>query len=171
MAEALQLPDHPDQTLAFKEAMRHLAGAVSVITVGDGESRTGFTATSVNSFSVEPPTLLVCVNLNASSWPLIMRTGGFTVNLLSQQDVAVADRFSGLGGVTGEGRYADAEWTSATGGYGLASALAVIDCELDEAIERYSHAILLGRVRSVTTRTEKTPLLYWHKTYRSLGLS
>ncbi|KAF5888299.1 flavin reductase, partial [Rhizobium sp. PEPV16] len=30
----------------FKLSMRHLAGAVSVITVGDGQDRTGFTATS-----------------------------------------------------------------------------------------------------------------------------
>ena len=46
----------------FKLSMRHLAGAVSVITVGDGEDRTGFTATSVSSFSAERPSVIVSVS-------------------------------------------------------------------------------------------------------------
>ncbi|WP_423065191.1 flavin reductase [Devosia sp. CN2-171] len=41
--------------------MRHLAAAVSVVTTGRGEQRTGFTATSVTSLSREPPALLVCL--------------------------------------------------------------------------------------------------------------
>lgn len=57
----------PEEVTAFKTAMRHLAGAVAVITTGAGEARTGFTATSVSSFSMEPPTLIVCLNRTSSS--------------------------------------------------------------------------------------------------------
>lgn len=52
----------------FKLSMRHLAGAVSVITVGDGRHRTGFTATSVSSLSAELPSVIVSVNPASSSW-------------------------------------------------------------------------------------------------------
>ena len=61
----------------FKDSMRHLAGAVSVITVGRGEDRTGFTATSVSSLSIEPPSILVSLNRSSSSWPVLQRYGTF----------------------------------------------------------------------------------------------
>ena len=54
----------------FRDAMRQLAGGVSIITVGRGKDITGMTVTSVSSLSVEPPTLIVSVNRQASSWPL-----------------------------------------------------------------------------------------------------
>ncbi len=52
----------------FRKAMRHCAGAVALVTVGreDG-GRTGLTATAVCSLSDDPPSLLVCVNRNASA--------------------------------------------------------------------------------------------------------
>jgi flavin reductase (DIM6/NTAB) family NADH-FMN oxidoreductase RutF len=54
----------PQEAMAFKGAMRHLAAAVSVVTTGRGEQRTGFTASSVTSLSMDPPALLVCLNRN-----------------------------------------------------------------------------------------------------------
>src|SRR6218665_2482811 len=152
----------PEDVAAFKTAMRHLAGAVAVITTGSGETRTGFTATSVSSFSMEPP-LVVCLNRGSSSWPIVQAHGGFCVNLLAHDQSHVADRFAGRGGATGAGRYEGAAWQQqASGSLGLAGALVTIDCTLDEAIERHSHAILLGRVNAVTARGDAEPLLYWH---------
>jgi hypothetical protein len=59
----------------FKDAMRHLVGGVSVITAGAGEARTGLTVTSAISLSLDPPTMLVCVNRNASAWPVTSASG------------------------------------------------------------------------------------------------
>ncbi|CDP51461.1 4-hydroxyphenylacetate 3-monooxygenase, reductase component [Devosia sp. DBB001] len=164
-------PPIPDQeTAAFKTAMRHLAGAVAVITTGSGEERTGFTATSVSSFSMEPPTLIVCLNRASSSWPIVQNHGGFCVNLLAHEQSHVADRFAGRGGIKGTGRYEGATWQQQpSGSLGLDGALVSIDCTLDEAIERHSHAILLGRVNAVTARGDAEPLLYWHGAYRLLS--
>ena len=44
---------------------RH-AGAISVVTVGDEQERTGFVATSVSSFSAEPPRLILCIDRSSS---------------------------------------------------------------------------------------------------------
>lgn len=160
----------PEEVAAFKTAMRHLAGAVAVITTGSGEARTGFTATSVSSFSMEPPTLVVCLNRGSSSWPIVQNHGGFCVNLLAHDQSHIADRFAGRGGATGAGRYEGASWQQQpSGSLGLAGALVTIDCTLDEAIERHSHAILLGRVNAVTARGDAEPLLYWHGAYRLLS--
>jgi flavin reductase (DIM6/NTAB) family NADH-FMN oxidoreductase RutF len=154
----------------FKNAMRHLAGAVSVITVGQGEDRTGFTATSVSSLSVDPPSILVSLNRGSSSWPTIQRWGNFCVNMLAHDQQHVADRFAGRGGVKGTQRYEGAQWHElVTGTLGLADALASLDCELEEAIDRHSHAILIGRVRAITVRPNVEPLLYWHGGYRHIA--
>ncbi|HEV7834506.1 MAG TPA: flavin reductase family protein, partial [Caballeronia sp.] len=59
----------------FRSAMRHLAGGVSVITVGRGKDITGMTVTSVSSLSVDPPALIVSINRDSSSWPLLKRHG------------------------------------------------------------------------------------------------
>ena len=153
----------------FKQAMRHLAGAVSVITVGHGEERTGFTATSVTSFSAEPPSILVCLNRSSSSWPALQRHGSFCVNVLSHEQRHVAERFAGAKGARGIARYEGALWQPlVTGALALSDALTVIDCELDEAIDRHSHSIIIGRVRAVVSRPNTQPLIYWHGAYREL---
>jgi flavin reductase (DIM6/NTAB) family NADH-FMN oxidoreductase RutF len=79
----------------FRGAMRHLTGGVSVITAGRGKDITGMTVTSVTSLSVDPPTLLVSINRDASSFPLIRRHGAFGVNILNADQLDVAERFAG----------------------------------------------------------------------------
>ncbi|MBZ9654858.1 flavin reductase family protein [Phyllobacterium sp. 2063] len=159
----------PVETGLFKDAMRHLAGAVSVITVGRGSDRSGFTATSVSSLAIDPPSLVVCLNRVSSSWQVLQRHGSFCVNVLAHDQQHVADSFAGRGGLKGVERYQDAQWQElATGTLALADALTVFDCELDDVIERHSHAILVGKVRAITLRQQVEPLLYWHGAYRHI---
>lgn len=135
---------------ALKAAMRQMSGGVSVITAGVGDERTGATVTSATALSVDPPTMIVSINRSSSSWPVISRYRHFCVNILSAEQQDVADRFAGKGGLKGIERYDGAEWfTLASGASVLRGALAGIDCEVDEVIERHSHAIILGRVVSI----------------------
>jgi len=158
------------ESAAFRNAMRHLAGAVSVITVGRGDERTGFTATSVSSLSADASSIIVSLNRSSSSWSVVQRCRSFCVNILADDQRPIADNFAGKGGVKGVDRYDGAIWRElATGTPALADGLAVLDCELEDAIIRHSHAILIGRVRAVSLRGEAKPLLYWHGAYRQLS--
>jgi flavin reductase (DIM6/NTAB) family NADH-FMN oxidoreductase RutF len=144
----------------LRDAMRQVAGGVSVVTVGEGEDRTGLTVTSAVSLSIDPPTMIVCVNRSASSWPLFQRYGHFCVNVLAAHHQPVADRFAGRHGVKGARRYEGVRWERlATGAPALADAVAAIDCAIEEAIERHSHAILIGAVRALRIRGGE-PLIY-----------
>jgi len=150
----------------FRGAMRALAGGVSVISVGRGKDISGMTVTSVTSLSVEPATLLVSVNRQSSSWPLLQRYGAFGVNILTAEQLDVAERFAGKGGLKGAERFAGAQWvTRATGVPLLVGSLASIDCDVEEVIERHSHAIVIGRVRDVITSVPTTALTYWEGQY------
>ena len=151
---------------SFRDALRELSGGVSVITVGVGNDRSGMTATSVSALSLNPPTLIVCVNKDSSTWPLLLRYRSFGVNVLHAGHEEIADRFSGRSGAKGEQRYGEDQWiTLETGASLLADALAAIDCELDEAIDRHSHAIVIGRVKAIRTGTAAEALVYWRGRY------
>jgi flavin reductase (DIM6/NTAB) family NADH-FMN oxidoreductase RutF len=167
---------HPPVTNdGFRGAMRHLAGAVSIVTAGLGTERNGLTATSVVSLSADPPTMLVCVNRSASAWPLLVRHGHFGVNVLAASQQPIADRFAGRNGEKGAARFEGARWIQlASGAPILADALVAFDCELEERIDRHSHAILIGRVRALhgvggTGGAPGTdPLLYWRGAYGAI---
>ncbi|ABS66461.1 flavin reductase domain protein FMN-binding [Xanthobacter versatilis] len=163
-------PELPDASLAFRAAMRKLAGAVSVLTVGTGDERTGLTATSVTSLSVEPPTLLIAVNRGSSSFAPLLKERSFAINVLRPHHQPIADQFAGKGGLKGPARYQGADWTKLeTGAPVLADALAAFDCELEDAIERHSHVIVIGRVVASRITESAQPLLYWAGGYRGLA--
>ncbi len=155
---------------AFKLSMRHLAGAVSVITVGECEDRTGFTATSVSSLSADQPSVIVSLNRGSSSWPVVERYRRFCVNVLAADQQHIAQAFAGFDGRRGNERYRDAQWYSlSTGTSALKDALTVLDCELETVLNHHSHAILIGRVCAIETREDVEPLLYWRGDYRRLS--
>jgi flavin reductase (DIM6/NTAB) family NADH-FMN oxidoreductase RutF len=150
----------------FRSAMRHLAGGVSVITAGRGNDITGMTVTSVSSLSVDPPTLIVSINRDSSSWPPLKRHGVFGVNILTADQLDIAERFTGKDGLKGADRFAGAEWmTRASGVPLLVGALAAVDCEVEEIVERHSHAIVIGRVLDMQISTRTAALAYWQGQY------
>ncbi|MGH6641395.1 MAG: flavin reductase family protein [Bradyrhizobium sp.] len=151
---------------AFRGAMRQLTGGVSVITAGRGKDISGMTVTSVSSLSVDPPALIVSVNRGASSWPLLKRYGSFGVNILTSDQIDIAERFAGKDGLKGAERFAGAEWTTRSSGVPLlVGALAAIDCEVEEIVERHSHAIVIGRVLDLQLSTRTAALAYWQGQY------
>src|SRR5450755_1649285 len=99
--------DRAASSTDFRAAMRQLTGGVSVITVGRGKDITGMTVTSVSSLSVEPPALIVSINRESSSWPLLKRYGSFGVNILTADQLDIAERFTCKGGLKG-----CAQWTT-----------------------------------------------------------
>ncbi|MEI2301861.1 flavin reductase family protein [Ensifer sp. MJa1] len=148
--------------------MRNFSGGVSVITAGVGDERTGATVTSATALSVEPPTMIVNINRTSSTWPVIERHRHFCVNVLSNEQQAIAERFAGSGGAKGVARYEGAEWFRlVSGASALSGALAAIDCEVEEIIERHSHAIILGRVVAIATGAGE-PIVYHNGSYGGL---
>jgi len=154
---------------AFRGVFASVAGAVSVLSVGEGDDRTGLTATSVSAFSAEPPSVVINVNTSSSSWPAIQKYGRFCINVLARNQEVVAQNFSGQGGRSGPARYEGADWTTLTSGAPvLNGAIANVDCVLDEAIIRYSHAIVIGRIVALRTGDVHLPLLYWRRGFHGL---
>jgi len=163
-------PDHDVTAADFRDAMRHLVGGVSVITVGRGQDISGMTVSSVSSLAIEPPSLIVSINRTSSSWPLLVRDGVFGVNILNADQLDIAERFTGKDGAKGRDRFRGAVWTTArTGVPLLVDALVAADCEVEEIIERHSHGIVIGRVRDLIVSSHTAALAYWQGQYVSTG--
>ncbi len=149
----------------FRSVMRRLAGGVVVITAGRGEDITGMTVTSLTSLSANPPRLLVSINRQASSFPLIERYRTFGVNILGSEQQALADRFSN-GRLKGRQRFEGVAWAAgASGAPLLTEALAAVECQAEEIIDRYSHAIIVGRLLSMELSHRLSGLVYWNGKY------
>jgi flavin reductase (DIM6/NTAB) family NADH-FMN oxidoreductase RutF len=156
----------------FRDAMRQLASGVCIVTLGAGDERTGLTATSVSSLSAEPPTLIVCVNRASSSYTGLTGSGVFAVNVLAADQREFAERFAGDSGLKGAERYQGGSWRALPSGVScLADSVAVFDCEVDERIERHTHAIVIGRVQRVLLGAASGALVYWRGAYDQVGWS
>ncbi|KPF45115.1 flavin reductase family protein [Rhizobium sp. AAP43] len=136
--------------LLLKAALRQLTGGVTILTTGSDAQRTGATVTSATALSVHPPRMLVSLNKSSSTWPVLQMSGTFAINIAGTRHRQLADQFAGLGGLKGADRYNGGSWTRLISGARiLEDAVAAIDCELEEAIERYSHVLVIGRVLAI----------------------
>ncbi len=151
-------------------AMRALVGNCSILTVGQGDDRSGLVITSGISLSAEPAKLLACINRESSSWPLIEKYRNFGWSSLGADHRKVAEQFSGFGGIKGIDRYAGCEWdTAVTGALLLRDAPAAFDCEVEDLIEHGTHSIVIGRVLAVRTTPNQGALTYWKQGFQSLA--
>jgi flavin reductase len=155
-------PDH------FKLGMRRLAAGVSLITTVNGGARHGLVATAVNSVTADPPTLLVCINKNASAHNHVAEAGLLCVNILADEHEAIAGRFSSS--VDREKRFDEGEWREiVTGAPALVNSLVSFDCEVRQVVPYQSHSIFLAEIVGVELWSETvSPLLYLDGKYRYL---
>lgn len=135
----------------FTQGIQCLASGVTVVTSGDTHGqRFGLTSTEVCALSVEPPTLVVCIQRDDPLGRQLPRTQRFCVNLLSHRQGDVADAFDGTGNPR-EDRFAHGRWdVGMTGSPVLADALASFECDVDLLYAYPKHLIVVGRVRSTT---------------------
>lgn len=161
---------HPEiDPQSLKAALRQLAGGVTIITTGSGTDRTGATVTSATALSMHPPRMLVSLNKTSSTWPVLQRYGSFGINIAGARHQQVANQFAGLGGLKGPDRYNGASWTSLISGAPLLEdAVSAIDCEVEEAIERHSHVLVIGRVLGIRSG-DGVSLAYVNGGYHALG--
>ena len=163
MSEELQT------ALALREGLRRLAKAVVVITCQHGGARFAMTATAVSELSMEPPSLLICVNRAASLHTPLAAKAGFCVNILHRAHAEISALCSGK--AKGEARFALGRWhTEASGTPYLADAQASFLCRNEQRLDYGTHCIVIGRVEKVLIHGSVDPLVYVDGTYSRVCL-
>lgn len=143
----------------LRAGLRRLGKAVVVITAWHEGQRWAMTATAVSELSMDPPSLLVCVNKAASLHAPLTAGAHFCVNILHADHLAISQTCSGK--IKGEERFAQGRWGSgACGTPHLCDAQASIFCEYETHIEYGTHAVVIGAVKEVQISGEVDPLIY-----------
>lgn len=169
-------PAHPPADSGgarFKQGMRALSGGVTVIgAYGPDGAPVAMTATAVTSLSAEPPSLLLCVNRNASIASSLARHRRFSVNVLTADQVDVAKAFGGQLDVRGTGRFAYGDWRRMddTQVPVLLGSRVTFECEVSHVHDWATHHIVIGTVIEVHfSQVPTKSLVYADGKYHAVG--
>jgi flavin reductase (DIM6/NTAB) family NADH-FMN oxidoreductase RutF len=148
----------------FRAAMRRHPAAVTIVTAADDRRHHGMTATAVTSLSLEPPSLIVCVNRITLLHDILVSARRFCVNLLGSGQAHLSGAFSGS--VPPEKRFELGAWQRTTEGIDfLEDAQANIFCRRVAVVPYGTHAIFIGEVECVRLSSPVAPLIYHDAAY------
>lgn len=152
----------------FRKAMRTMTSAVSIVSTARDDRRFGMTATAVCSLSMQPPTLLVCINQSSSLHHPLLSEGRFCINILHADQDELARTFSRQ---QIENRFARGGWQADEAGVPfLTDAQANVFCAVEQTYRHRTHSIVIGEVYRVAVRDRVHPLLYQDGRY-TVGLA
>jgi flavin reductase (DIM6/NTAB) family NADH-FMN oxidoreductase RutF len=137
---------------------KQISHGVYVIGVSDGEHQNAFTAAWVMQVSFDPLLLAISINPEHYSYQLLKAGGICTVNVLGQDQYALAEHFgrSGL-----KNKMAGFQWQRAqTGAPVLTDGLAYFDCEVSHYTDAGDHKIAICKVIAAAKLNQGRPLLY-----------
>jgi flavin reductase (DIM6/NTAB) family NADH-FMN oxidoreductase RutF len=143
--------------------MRRFTSTVTVITTGRAGQRHGMTATAVSSVSLDPPSLLICVNRSGRLFEMMENSQRFCVNVLHAEHVAVSHVFAEPNSAD---RFAQGVWeTNEQGIPYLRDAQVAIFCVKSLAVPYGSHSVFFGNAEDIKIREDISPLLYQNGAY------
>jgi flavin reductase (DIM6/NTAB) family NADH-FMN oxidoreductase RutF len=148
---------------AFRAAMRRIASTVNVITVCVAERPMGITATAMSSLSLDPPSLLICINQAAAMHASLGDVSHFCVNVLHRSQVAIARMFADRSQL--ELRFAEGWHLDCDRPPRLVDAQAAILCRRIDHHRFGTHSIFIGQVEEVVARDDVDPLVYLNGAY------
>ncbi|MGA1761935.1 MAG: flavin reductase family protein [Gammaproteobacteria bacterium] len=142
----------------FLESMRNLAASVSIVSAQSQQKKNfAMTVSSVTSLSVDPPSLLVCVNKEASIHNILKIGSQFAVNILTKDHIEIANVCSSKD--KEDQRFHFDNWELDNPPY-IQDAQANIFCKVDKVFDYHTHSIVVGSVKSVLNKKSFNTLMY-----------
>ncbi|MDO8843499.1 flavin reductase family protein [Methylicorpusculum sp.] len=144
-------------TTKLADLFKLISHGVYVIGVCDGNNINAFTAAWVMQVSFDPPMLAFSINPQHTSYQLLRASGVCSVNVLSDQQMALAERF----GSSGKDKMSGIDWqTAVTGAPILPETLAFFDCEVSSYADAGDHQVVVCRVVDAQDKNPGRPMLY-----------
>lgn len=153
--------------VSFRRCLGKFVTGVTVVTTRMEDKIHGMTANSFTSVSLSPPLILFCVSHGTRTLEMIRQSGVFAVNILSESQAAVSERFAGMLPEDSD-RFEGLEIGSGThtGCPIIDGALATLECRLTASYPGGDHEIMLAEVIHVEQWEDPgKPLLYFASNY------
>ena len=146
----------------FLEMMRNLAYPVCIASASFDNNRYAITVSSVTSVSLDPKSLLVCINKNSSLTKAVRTGGKLNINFLSPAQQEIASICSSK--ESADGRFDNDLWEVDVNDQPfLKKSNAVAFCEIANIVDYGTHRVVILAVDKVVSSVncEHGPLLYY----------
>jgi flavin reductase (DIM6/NTAB) family NADH-FMN oxidoreductase RutF len=156
----------PVDDASFRLALSQFATGVTVVLTRDAAGApAGLTVNAFTSVSLDPPLVLICVDVRSDAHDPIAAAGIFGVSVLSETQEDVSRRFAWRGADKFEGVVLE---HGTTGALLVPGAVAHLECALVAAHPAGDHTIFVGEVQQLRVAAGR-PLLYHRGGYRRLS--
>ena len=146
----------------YRSVIGRFATGVCVVTVEGPEGPVGMTANAVCSVSLEPLLLLVCFDTGARTLGLVRGTSRFGVNVLGEEQQALASLFASK--LPETEKFAGVPHRLHDGVPVIEGALAWLGCDLTDLVPAGDHVIGIGAV-DVAEAGDGEPLVWYRGGY------
>jgi flavin reductase (DIM6/NTAB) family NADH-FMN oxidoreductase RutF len=150
----------------FRGLMSHWATGVSLITCATDEGPVGCTVNALTSLSLDPPRLLVCLDLTARTLEHLRSAGRFCVNMLGAEQHGLSRRFASRSSTQAE-KFDGVPFRFDQGTILLEGCLATLVCDVVEEIVHGDHAIVVGEFVQGEA-LEGEPLIFFRSEFGTL---
>jgi 3-hydroxy-9,10-secoandrosta-1,3,5(10)-triene-9,17-dione monooxygenase reductase component len=146
--------------------MGYFPSGVTIVTTWENGAPVGSTVNAFCSVSLEPPLLLICLDLKNPIREALETSAIFGVNILHDEGLAFAQRFSREPQAD---RFTEFAYCAAPGGAPrLEAAPVFIDCAVETIHTAGDHLIAVGRGLRIEHGAAAPPLLYHKGAYPKL---
>lgn len=147
------------------------ASGVTVVTTAlEGRLR-GVTVSAFMSVSLDPPFVMIALANEGSAREWVGESGVFAVNLLSDEQEFLSERFAARAPLVNEAFDGVPYHVAVTGAPVLEKSLAWYDCRVQAVHDGGDHTLFVGRVEAIGFgQAGAQPLLYFANRYRQLKL-
>lgn len=140
----------------MKAVNRQFVTGVTVLTTMDGQIPKGLAVNAFASISLDPPTVMVCVQHTSSTHDCLFRARHLAINILSTDQLDVVNRFA----AKSDDKFAGLDW--APGPFGsplLERSSAQMETEIRERLQASTHTVFICRVVEARV-SERPPMIY-----------
>ena len=148
----------------FRLAMRRYIYSVSIMSNKDDNGNSNaITVSSVTSISMDPPSLLICINKSSRIHDTLQIGSKFCINLLKKDQEELSNICSDE--VSYEERFNNENWDTEEIPF-LSNAQANIFCKVDKLTSYHTHTIVVGLVENANHTNEISTLTYVDGKYK-----
>ncbi len=154
---------------AKRAALRMFTYAMYVVTTVDGKERGAFTANWLGQASFDPPLVMVSVEADSHSLPIIRSSGRFLINVLESGQRDLAGHFGKKHRHAGDKLEGIPHHMSETNLPVLDDALSYVVCDVTGEIDAGDSVVVIGEVIEAKVLREGTPLTMSEAGFRHAG--
>jgi flavin reductase (DIM6/NTAB) family NADH-FMN oxidoreductase RutF len=149
----------------FRQALGQFPTGVCVVTAAAEGEKLGMTMSSFNSLSLDPPLVLFSVDRRAASLPLWEQATNCTINVLTENQKDISNRFTRPRSNKWEGmRFTH----GVSGAPALPGVAAVFHCVFWAKHDGGDHRLFIAEVKRFSSCIDRKPLVFCNGRYASL---